>query len=176
MAWIESHQSLLTHRKTLALAEILRVSKYLVIGHLHTLWWYALDNVPSDGSLGANTTDKMLGVAAGWRGKGNFAEALRQAGFISDGKLHNWPFYAGKLQDQREAHRESMRRSRANHVPSTNGSRAGAPYPTVPNPTEPNQLPPMVPRGGRPERRTGAQRKNDEAHDSLRRLRQAQAR
>lgn len=137
-AWIESHQSLLSHRKTIELAEFLRVNKYQVIGHLHTLWWYALDNVPSDGDL-RGASDKTIASAAGWTGKANFAEGLRQVRFISDGKLHNWPDYAGRLQDQRAANRERMRRARAANVQHTNGTRAGAtePYPTQPNTTEP---------------------------------------
>lgn len=150
MAWIESHQSLLTHRKTLMLAELLHVNKFQVIGHLHTLWWYGLDNCDSSGFLDG-ASDKTIASGAGWTGKGNFAEALRQVGFISDGCLHNWPFYAGKLQDQRAKHREVMRQSRASHVPITRPSRDNLPYPTVPNPTEPNHTQPATAKAAAPE-------------------------
>jgi len=44
MAWIESHQKLERSGKLLLMAEKLGINKYQAIGHLHALWWWALDN------------------------------------------------------------------------------------------------------------------------------------
>ena len=64
MAWIESHQTLEKHGKLLKLTSSLGVEKYQVIGHLHTLWWWAIDNA-TDGSLAGYTPDIIANVA-GW--------------------------------------------------------------------------------------------------------------
>lgn len=64
MAWIESHQSLLTHRKLLHLARELGIQKYQAVGHLESLWWWAIDNA-TDGSLDG-TYAYDIAAAAGW--------------------------------------------------------------------------------------------------------------
>ena len=46
MAWIESHQTLGTHRKLLALCQALHIEDTRAVGMLHYLWWWALDNAP----------------------------------------------------------------------------------------------------------------------------------
>ena len=144
MAWIESHQSLLNHRKTLRAVALLKVNKYQLIGHLHSLWWWALDNIPADGQMG-DISDSEVAAAAGWtKNAENFATALTQAGFIDqdeDGRhLHNWYDYAGKLLVKREMNKERMQRVRATHVHNTTIARAGATVPnrTQPYPTQPN--------------------------------------
>ena len=43
MAWIESHQELWRHPKTKKLARLLGVSVPTVVGHLHGIWYWALD-------------------------------------------------------------------------------------------------------------------------------------
>ena len=50
MAWIESHQELRHHYKTKRLARELKVTVAAAIGHLHCLWWWAIDFAP-DGDL-----------------------------------------------------------------------------------------------------------------------------
>ena len=138
MAWIESHQSLARHRKTLRAAALLGISRPTLVGHLHFLWWWALDNLKEDGLLG-NLSSGELAAAAEWDGDADaFMDALVQAVFI-DRKpraLHDWPEYAGKLMERREANRLRMREKRAAHVQDTTSARAPA---TVPNPTVPNR-------------------------------------
>ncbi len=52
MAWIESHQALGQHPKTIRLAAILgRAQMPTVVGHLHYLWWWAFDYA-RDGRIG----------------------------------------------------------------------------------------------------------------------------
>lgn len=111
MAWIESHQSLLTHRKTIQAAAELRISRHLLIGHLHALWWWSLDNAEDNGSLG-RVTPEIVAEAAGWpqRKASAFAAALLNAGFLDGSRgafvLHNWYKYAGKLNEKRAKDRD----------------------------------------------------------------------
>lgn len=153
MAWIESHQSLLTHRKTARLARQLGVSKITAIGHLHALWWWAVDNTAAGDLSSLEAADIADGAC--WEGDAAaFVEALTYAGFVdadADGlRLHNWDQYTGRLVERREANAERMRRARATreahtrpkgaaHVQRTSGARAGA---TGPNQTGPNQTGP----------------------------------
>lgn len=111
MAWIESHQSLSRHRKTLRAAKLLRCDRHKLIGHLHELWWWALDNAEPDGRL-PGITPGELAEAAGYTKEG-FTDALIEAGFVevvdSELTLHDWYDYAGKLNDRRAVTRQSNR-------------------------------------------------------------------
>jgi hypothetical protein len=153
VVWIESHQSLLTHRKTARLARALSVPKIQVIGHLHALWWWAVDNAPS-GELGAMEPADVADGACWEGGATEFLDALLYAGFVdrdeAGTRIHEWPEYTGRLIERREANAERMRRARAEHAPSingeraahvprTSGARAGA---TGPNSTGPNSTGP----------------------------------
>jgi hypothetical protein len=175
MAWIESHQSLGTHKKLFALCEKLKIKRSEAIGILHLLWWWALDNAP-DGDL-SGVSDKVLAEVSGYidgmsirsgrrvdqRCK-QYGDALRSTGFIdSDGTLHDWHNYAGKLIEKRRLTHEQRQKggkSRMNLLTdeektelakkaiktrwdtSRNTSRIPAGYQqipaTVPNPTVPN--------------------------------------
>lgn len=158
MAWIESHQSLSKHRKTLRAAGRLSVDRATLIGHLHILWWWGLDNVTSDGHLG-DITDYEIAEAAEWKGEPKeFVAALIEAGFIDDENgekhLHDWFDYAGKLLEKREKERERSRQRRANDQPATAAATNGRPSDdqektdgTVPYRTVPNQKKDIVPFG-----------------------------
>ena len=152
MAWIEVHQSLLTHRKTVVAARTLGIPREHLVGHLVSLWLWALDNAP-DGTVGE---EAMVEFAAGWRGQQplnivSFAMALEQAGFLwlegepghESWSITNWHEYAGKLIDRRErdAERQRVRRLSTVH-PSDNRVTSNG---TVPNPTQPY---PTQPKGG----------------------------
>ena len=115
MAWIESHQSLGTHRKLLALCEELRLPDYAAIGMLHCLWWWALDNAPQ-GDL-AGIYDRNLAGVSHWSGKPEaWRRALVSAGWPDeqDGRrtIHDWQDYAGKLIEKRGANAARQRRFR----------------------------------------------------------------
>lgn len=131
MSWIEFHQALPTHRKTYAVAAILRVKRAAVCGHMAMLWCWALDNAPSGDVSEINAS--VLAHAADWTGNANaFVSALIAAGFIDDVAgaltLHDWDDYAGKLLRARAAHRERSVRARSAH-------RAVLPNRTVQNST-----------------------------------------
>ena len=123
MAWIESHQALGHHPKTLTLGVTLRCGVPTAVGYLHLLWWWALDYAP-DGLIRADT-QKAAARACYWHGApARFWDALRTAGFVeleTDGSLriHDWREYAGRLLERRQKNAERMR-----SVRSTSGARA----------------------------------------------------
>lgn len=102
MAYVPSHQELRDHPKTRKAARKAEVSLPAMIGHLHLLWWWALDHAP-DGDLGKYDADDLADAAL-WEGDPEaFIKALRDcgpggtAGFLDDGgKLHDWDDYGGK--------------------------------------------------------------------------------
>ena len=112
MAWIPSHQELGQHPKTKKLARLLDISLPTAVGHLHYLWWWAL-NYAQDGTLekydGYDLADAMQ-----WAGDPDqLVEALISAGYIDDTDeglaLHDWGEYGGKLLEQKMKDRERKR-------------------------------------------------------------------
>lgn len=135
MVWIESHLSLGSHPKTFKLARLLGISRAAAVGHLHYLWWWAMDYAPS-GSL--DRFDPIeIAIAGAWEGlPAEFIESLTQAGFLDvDGTIHDWMDYAGRLVLLRQRKAEAMRKKRATTLPARSGD---VPLPTVPNRTQPN--------------------------------------
>jgi len=129
VAWTESHQSLLDHRKTLCFARELGVDQVTAIGHLHIFWWWALDNAP-DGNITKIDPDDIAQAAryhandiGPETSRVNFLSALVAAQFVdkkSHGAdrpptfhIHDWKQYGGRLCAARAAHRDRMRRARA---------------------------------------------------------------
>lgn len=115
MSWIESHTSLARHPKTLRLARSLGVGVPATIGHLHLLWWWALEYTPG-GCLAAFEDDE-LATACLWEGDPTVLRtALTKAGFVDeDDMLHDWDAYAGKLLDQRRKNAQKQRAWRERH-------------------------------------------------------------
>lgn len=150
MAWIEVHQSLFTHRKTLELADLLGIPQVYAAAHLISLWTWALDNAP-DGALHVRRT--IIARASMWSGDADaLCNALIESGFLEQSEngvftIHDWSDYAGRLVEKRRQNAERMREARskqppeprATHVQRTWSARAGA---TVPNPTVPNRTKP----------------------------------
>lgn len=115
MAWLESHQGLGRHIKTKRLARKLGITVPAVIGHLHLLWWWAMDNLP-DGCLSMlepeDIADEMM-----WTGDAKvLMDALIEVGFIDeiDNQLfiHDFQDYIGRLVDKRKKDAEKKRMSR----------------------------------------------------------------
>lgn len=158
MAWIESHQTLRDHPKVARLARLLDEPQPHVIGHLHFLWWWALDHA-EDGDV--SDFDAMdLADAAGWAGDPEvFVKALIECGpgrrdglLVQDGSrllLHDWWDYAGKLVSRRKADRERKAKERGtpSDLPVQRTSdghdteSAVTPYVTEQNRTEPIENP-----------------------------------
>lgn len=131
MAWIMSHQELGRHPKTKRLSRALGISVPATIGHLHLLWWWALDYA-QDGCLGSYYADEIADAAM-WEGEPEvFVKALVAAGFVDDTDdgliIHDWYDYGGKVLEKREHNAEKQRewRSRNGYVTVTSPSRSGA--------------------------------------------------
>lgn len=147
--WIESHQELGRHPKTRKLARMLGVSIPTAIGHLHLLWWWAVDYAP-DGALGrfdpADIADATM-----WEGDpAQLVTALRDAGWLDDTdggpQIHDWADYAGRLLERRRAdtarkrstRHHPVRRTSAGHPPDIRRTaRVTVPYRTIPYRTIP---------------------------------------
>lgn len=120
MAWIESHQELKDHPKLMRLARALGIHRAQAIGHLHALWWWALDYAP-DGDL-SDYDPEDIAEAALWDGDAQqFVDALvscgpgSSAGFLErEGTrllLHDWCQYGNQHKVRQQA-AERKRRSR----------------------------------------------------------------
>jgi hypothetical protein len=158
MAWIEVHQTLPTHRKTIEAAAILDITPVQVVGHLVCLWLWALDNAPEGVMYTSRNAlrNKMVANVSQWGGDPDlFVEALTEAGFLNELddalELHDWYDYAGKLMETRKANRERQRRYReskkqqeanvernANVTRDVTVTKSERHAPTVPNRTVPN--------------------------------------
>jgi len=160
MAWIESHQALGRHPKTVRLAKLLKVRKNEAIGLLMQLWWWALDYAP-EGVL--STADQgVVADACEWAGDpAKFWQGLIMAGFLDvdedDVAIHDWMDYAGRLIDKRAANRARSKRAydaqstrRNGVVDAKSTGLPYQPYTTVPNLTVPDTspLPPSAPSEG----------------------------
>lgn len=149
MAWLESHQSLRNHPKTLELAAVLEIHFAQAIGHLHCLWWWAMDYAPN-GDL-SRWSKEAIAAGSGWAGDADeFVEALRETGFLDDLEIHDWFEYAGRLLEKREQNKQRTRNVRERYANGTRNVRETyAPVtglPTVPTePTEQNTTEPTEP-------------------------------
>ncbi|MFN0222133.1 DnaD domain protein [Paenibacillus sp. KR2-11] len=149
MAWIESHQELARHPKTKKLARKLKVTVPAAIGHLHLLWWWALDFAP-DGNLSKYEVEDIAEAAMSEIDAEDFIHALKEAGWIdqegtsSDIRLHDWYDYAGRLLEKREVDKERKRKARgsASPVRRTSDGQAEDGERTVPNRTVPDRTVP----------------------------------
>jgi hypothetical protein len=100
MAWIESHQGLQQHPKTLKLATLMAWDIPATIGRLHILWWWCLEYAP-DGNVSRHSTDitaLAMGIPAELGPK--LIQALYESEFldITSAKqylIHDWMQYAG---------------------------------------------------------------------------------
>ena len=153
MAWIESHQEVGRHPKTKKLARLLGVSLPAAVGHLHYLWWWALD-FAQDGVLDKYDAEDIAD-AMQWEGDADqLVEALLSSGYIDDTDdglvVHDWAEYAGKLLERRAKDRARKRaateasdspqdfRRNSNGTDEEGEETPSASFVTVPNSTIPN--------------------------------------
>ena len=167
MAWLEIHQSLPTHRKTLALADALGIEPVHAVGHLTCLWLWTLDNAP-EGAL-MDVSSRTIARAAQWRKDADaFVAALVDAGFLdADHYVHDWEDYAGRIVERRrkDAERKRLERGHEPDVPPpSNGqpadihgtSDASRARRTQPNRTQPDRTVPKRTGAGGPHAPVGA--------------------
>jgi hypothetical protein len=169
MAWIESHQALGQHPKTLAFAAALHCSLPTAVGHLQYLWWWALDYA-QDGLVTARTQPVAVRACQVQRQPERFWDALIDAGFVDvvdqdapTWRIHDWSEYAGRLIDRRkndaERKREARRTADGNPADGarTSGSRPVVPTNQPDQPTghnQPDRTQPTVKTAGRHRART----------------------
>lgn len=135
MAWIESNQEVGRHPKTKKLARLLDISMAAAVGHLHYLWWWALD-FAQEGLL-SKFDECDIAEACMWEGDAKkFVDALVQVGFIDQNEsvlsIHDWYEYAGRLIEKRQAdadrkQRERDKRKKASNKISRKKSSVGCP-------------------------------------------------
>jgi len=116
MAWIESHQELRQHPKTKRLARNLGVTIPAAIGHLHLLWWWAVDYAP-DGDL-TKYEDWEIADAICFETDepSKVRKALVDSGFLDESEdglsIHKWSEYAGRTIEQRKNARDRQKKHR----------------------------------------------------------------
>ena len=98
MAWIESHQELWRHPKTKKLARLLQISIPTAVGHLHGLWYWAMD-FAQDGDLSSYDAEDIADAVM-WEGDAKkFLDALVEARYADATEhgivIHDWYDYAG---------------------------------------------------------------------------------
>lgn len=121
MSWIESHQSLLHHRKTNRAVRRLKCDRNQFIGALHRGWWWGLDNADAQGSLG-EIEPEDLAEACGWpeAHAAEFTAVLLEVGFLDDVdgrfRFHNWPRYTSRWYQAKATREEAAQLgARGNH-------------------------------------------------------------
>lgn len=112
MAWLESHQNIWRHPKTMKLARILGATIPTAVGHLHGLWYWCMDYAP-DGVI-SDFDAEDVALAAMWEGEPqDFISALIKTRFVDDEngvlRIHNWSEYTGKLLEKQAKDRERKR-------------------------------------------------------------------
>ena len=116
MSWIELHNNLPEHRKTIRLKNALRLRGSQAVGHLCLLWLWAVEHT-RDGRMEKLTPRDLARIADfPERRAAEFVDALLDAGFLDRDenglRIHDWEDYGGKLQKLREQKAEEMRRRR----------------------------------------------------------------
>lgn len=127
MTWIESHIELGRHPKALKLARMLQVPLPQAIGHLHMLWWWAVD-FAEDGDLSKYDDSDIAAACQFNLEPAVLKQALIDSGFLDVGDtgslyIHQWPEYTGKLIEGRKKHAERMKSARSKGVTGTCVSR-----------------------------------------------------
>lgn len=112
MSYIELHEHVWSHPKTIELSRRLQISKTYAVAHLSRLWTWCI-RYADDGCI-SKLSSYQIADAADWAGDAEaFVKALAESGFIDethDGTfIHDWSDYAGRLVRIRQRDRERKR-------------------------------------------------------------------
>ena len=140
MAWIESHEEIGDHRKTLRLCQQLLCNVPTAVGYVHLLWHYTLKVAWADGNL-AEFTPKVIERACWWTGdEGGLIKALQASGYMDGMKIHEWRTYAKhiiyqrKYNDRRKKENTAFLQSQNRRkVPVVTAQNTSLPDLTIPN-------------------------------------------
>lgn len=119
MAWIELHEYVWNHPKTVMLSHLLGISKTYAVAHMAKLWTWCIRYAP-DGRLHNNSVgipSEILAESADYNGNAqNFVEALIKSGYVDQTDeglvIHDWHQYAGKIEALKAYDRERKRRQK----------------------------------------------------------------
>ena len=119
MAWIESHQALERHPKTLDLMTSMGWDLSQTIGNLHRFWWWCVDYA-EDGDLRKH--GNRYAIALGMTGEtaDKFVTEMRRISFIDTDpylRVHDWWHYHGySLRAKYRQNKEKWERVRELHA------------------------------------------------------------
>lgn len=142
MSWIESHDTLGQHPKTLALMSALNTDLPQTVGLLHLLWHFTLKYAWRKGDL-SGYSNAVIAQAIGWRGDAEqLIKCLQESGWMDDKRVHDWLDFAGRIVDGRIYNEKRRRKTASNAVKVRKTSATVPTVPTVPT------TPPIVPQKG----------------------------
>lgn len=137
MAWIEFHDDVWDHYKTMRLCKLTGLEDTNAVGKLAALWHFTLRNAWRDANL-EPWGDQAIEAACRWRGKpGVFIKALREVGYLDGSIVHGWVERAGRLVNDRIYNEKRRKSSVKRRKPLATLPNPTQPHRTVPNPTEP---------------------------------------
>lgn len=97
MAWIESHQALERHPKTLDLMTSMGWDLSQTIGYLHRFWWWVVDYA-EDGDLRKHGNHYAISLGLTGEVADKFVTEMKRIGFIDTQpnlRVHDWWAYHG---------------------------------------------------------------------------------
>ena len=124
--WIQVYSNILTHDKTYALAEQLKIPNYSAVGLMVSLWSWAAINAP-DGNITAYPK-RAIAEAAGWnKGADKFYQVLLDVRLIEqteEGRtvIRNWERYASLLIDMMDEQKKKTTERVRKHRQKKSGS------------------------------------------------------
>lgn len=135
--WVEVHETLWTHPKTLELARLLNIPTGMAAMHIARLWTWAA-KVTETGDLSLMPYEEIAAGAGWFKDPRKFVEAAKacgdpvgKAGFLEiiDGKLfiHDWALYIEKLILARKKDNERKKNAKGNSNGKSGGNSDGIP-------------------------------------------------
>ena len=102
MAWIKLHGDIWESWKIPTLCATLGISEPQAVGHLVSLWCFTERNAWRDGDL-SKWGERGIARAARWAGEpGKLINALKEACFLDNLKIHNWTQHQAAMIHDRE--------------------------------------------------------------------------
>ena len=152
MAWIESHQALERHPKTIKLMQLMNWDLDTTLGKLHRFWWWCLDYAENGDLTKFDHNQIASAVSVNGDGSKAFLDAMITAGWIDENpylRVHDWWDYIGLFLQRRYGKKEEKWKgvqllyNKCTIVSTTNHTNHTVPNHTVPNHT--NHTTPTIP-------------------------------
>lgn len=146
MAWIESHQAIERHPKTIELLTRMGWDLDTTVGKLHRLWWWCVDYA-EDGDLRKHN-DARIGAAVGLNGEASkrFIEAMVASGWVDRKpyfRIHDWWDHIGLfLQSKYKRYPDKWKRVRGLYQGNRSRNGSSTRKPNQPNRTKPTDRTP----------------------------------